>query len=125
MIAPPLTFTNHVPTMLVTIEIAPMSSGYIKTALLPLNARSPKIMAATAVIIYVSKRSAAIPASSPTLSPTKSAITPGFLGSSSGIPFSIFPTMSVPTSADFVNIPPPSLAKTEISEPPNPSAIRG
>ena len=49
-----------------------------------------------------------IPATSPTLSPTLSAITPGFLGSSSGIPASTFPTKSAPTSALFVNIPPPT-----------------
>ncbi len=54
---------------------------------------------------------APIPATSPTLSPTLSAITPGFLGSSSGIPASTLPTKSAPTSAPFVKIPPPSLAK--------------
>ena len=68
---------------------------------------------------YVSKRSAAMPASSPTLSPTLSAITAGLRGSSSGIPASILPTRSAPTSAPFVKMPPPSRAKTEISEPPN------
>ena len=47
-------------------------------------------------------QSAAIPAQSPTLSPTKSAITPAFLGSSSGRPFSTFPTKSAPTSAALV-----------------------
>ena len=76
-------------------------------------------MVAIIVTAYVSKRSAAIPAQSPTLSPTLSAITPGFLGSSSGIPASTYPTRSAPTSAPFVNIPPPSLAKIEINEPPN------
>ena len=50
-----------------------------------------------------------IPATSPTLSPTLSAITPGFLGSSSGIPASTLPTKSAPTSALLVNIPPPTL----------------
>ena len=49
-----------------------------------------------------SKMSAPIPATSPTLSPTLSAITPGFLGSSSGIPASTFPTRSAPTSAALV-----------------------
>ena len=48
---------------------------------------------------YDSKISEPIPAISPTLSPTLSAITPGFLGSSSGIPASSFPTKSAPTSA--------------------------
>src|SRR5438093_771345 len=40
-----------------------------------------------------------MPASSPTLSPTLSAITAGLRGSSSGMPASIFPTRSAPTSA--------------------------
>ena len=60
----------------------------------------------TIVTAYVSNKSAAIPAQSPTLSPTLSAITAGFLGSSSGIPASIFPTRSAPTSAPLVKIPP-------------------
>ena len=81
-------------------------------------------MTATAVTAYVSKRSAAMPAQSPTLSPTLSAITAGLRGSSSGMPASIFPTRSAPTSAAFVKIPPPSRAKTEISEPPNASPMR-
>ena len=71
------------------------------------------------------KRSAAIPAQSPTLSPTLSAITAGFLGSSSGIPASTFPTKSAPTSAPFVKMPPPSLANIEINEAPNPKETKG
>ncbi len=59
-----------------------------------------------------------MPASSPTLSPTLSAITAGLRGSSSGMPASILPTRSAPTSAPFVKMPPPRRAKTEISEPP-------
>ncbi|CAI8362518.1 MAG: Uncharacterised protein [Flavobacterium sp. SCGC AAA160-P02] len=43
-----------------------------------------------------------MPATSPTLSPTLSAIVAGFLGSSSGIPASTLPTKSAPTSAAFV-----------------------
>ena len=35
-------------------------------------------------------------------------MTPGFLGSSSGMPASTLPTKSAPTSAHFVNIPPPT-----------------
>ena len=65
-----------------------------------------------------------MPAQSPTLSPTLSAITAGLRGSSSGIPASIFPTRSAPTSAAFVKMPPPRRAKTEISEPPNASPTR-
>ena len=58
------------------------------------------------------------------MSPTLSAITAGFLGSSSGIPASTLPTKSAPTSAPLVNIPPPSLAKIEIKEAPNPRATK-
>ena len=47
-------------------------------------------------------------------------MTPGFLGSSSGIPASIFPTKSAPTSALFVNIPPPTLEKRATTEAPIP-----
>ena len=51
-------------------------------------------------------------------------MTAGFLGSSSGMPASTFPTKSAPTSAPFVKIPPPNLAKIEIKEAPNPNATR-
>ena len=78
----------------------------------------PKTIVPTIVTAYVSNKSAAIPAQSPTLSPTLSAITAGFLGSSSGIPASILPTRSAPTSAPLVNIPPPNLAKIEMSDAP-------
>ena len=54
--------------------------------------------------------SAAIPAQSPTLSPTLSALVAGFRGSSSGIPASTFPTRSAPTSAALVKMPPPTRA---------------
>ena len=53
-----------------------------------------------------------------------SAITAGFLGSSSGIPASTLPTKSAPTSAPFVKMPPPNLAKIEIKDAPKPNAIR-
>ena len=43
-----------------------------------------------------------MPATSLTLSPTLSAMTAGFLGSSSGMPDSTLPTRSAPTSAAFV-----------------------
>ena len=62
-----------------------------------------------------------MPAQSPTLSPTLSAITAGLRGSSSGMPASTLPTRSAPTSAPFVKMPPPSRAKIEISEPPKAS----
>ena len=53
-----------------------------------------------------------MPATSPTLSPTLSAMVAGLRGSSSGIPASTFPTRSAPTSAAFVNMPPPTRAKS-------------
>ncbi|KJU81904.1 hypothetical protein MBAV_005906 [Candidatus Magnetobacterium bavaricum] len=67
-----------------------------------------------------SNRSAPRPAQSPTLSPTRSAITAGFLGSSSGMPASTLPTRSAPTSAALVYIPPPSCAKSATNEAPKP-----
>src|SRR5260370_1183858 len=57
-----------------------------------------------------------MPAQSPTLSPTLSAITAGLRGSSSGMPASTLPTRSAPTSAPLVKMPPPSRAKMEMSE---------
>ncbi len=61
-----------------------------------------------------------MPAQSPTLSPTLSAMTAGLRGSSSGMPASTLPTRSAPTSAALVKMPPPRRAKTEMSEPPKP-----
>ena len=63
-----------------------------------------------------------MPAQSPTLSPTLSAIVAGLRGSSSGMPASILPTRSPPTSAPLVKMPPPRRAKIEMSEAPKPSA---
>ena len=63
-----------------------------------------------------------MPAQSPTLSPTLSAIVAGLRGSSSGMPASTLPTRSAPTSAALVKMPPPSRAKIEISDAPNDSA---
>ena len=76
---------------------------------------------------YDSNISDPIPATSPTLSPTLSAITPGFLGSSSGIPASILPTRSAPTSALFVKIPPPTLENRATIDAPmaKPSSLCG
>ena len=66
-----------------------------------------------------------MPAQSPTLSPTLSAITAGLRGSSSGMPASTLPTRSAPTSAPLVKMPPPKRAKIEISEAPKASPING
>ena len=61
-----------------------------------------------------------MPATSPTLSPTLSAMATGLRGSSSGIPASTLPTRSAPTSAALVKIPPPTRAKSAIEEAPIP-----
>lgn len=81
-------------------------------------------MALITSAVILSNKSAAYPAQSPTLSPTKSAITAGFLGSSSGIPASIFPIISAPTSAAFVYIPPPSYANIATKDAPNPNPTK-
>ena len=62
----------------------------------------PRIIVANIVATYDPNKSAPIPATSPTLSPTLSAIVAGFLTSSSGIPASTLPTRSAPTSAALV-----------------------
>ncbi len=65
-----------------------------------------------------------MPAQSPTLSPTLSAIVAGLRGSSSGMPASTLPTRSAPTSAAFVKMPPPTRRNSASSEPPNPKPTR-
>ena len=67
---------------------------------------------------YDSKMSEPIPATSPTLSPTLSAITAGLRGSSSGMPASTLPTRSAPTSALLVKIPPPTRLNSATDDPP-------
>ena len=100
--------TVNIPMMERMIPTAAMSIGAI-TALncmvlspLPMNAAAPRAEVASIDPQYDSYKSAPIPATSPTLSPTLSAIVAGFLGSSSGIPASTFPTRSAPTSAALV-----------------------
>src|SRR5215213_11995837 len=84
-------------------------------------------MAASIVTMYDSYTSDPMPAASPTLSPTLSAIVAGFLGSSSGIPASTFPTKSAPRSTALVNIPPPALMNNAIKlgPIPTPAIIKG
>ena len=65
-----------------------------------------------------------MPAQSPTLSPTLSAIVAGLRGSSSGMPASTLPTRSAPTSAALVKMPPPTRRNRASSEPPNPNPMR-
>ena len=84
------------------------------------NAEAPRAMVARMDPQYDSYKSAPMPATSPTLSPTLSAIVAGLRGSSSGMSCSTLPTMSAPTSAAFVYIPPPTLAKRAWVEAPMP-----
>ena len=62
-----------------------------------------------------------MPATSPTLSPTLSAMTAGLRGSSSGMPASTLPTRSAPTSAALVKMPPPTRANSAMLEAPMPN----
>merc|ERR1719247_2299857 len=80
------------------------------------------------------KRSEPIPATSPTLSPTLSAMVAGLYGESSSISScqdlpvwgsvrvipTTLPERSAPTSAALVKIPPPTRPKRAIEEPPRP-----
>ena len=65
-----------------------------------------------------------MPAQSPTLSPTLSAMVAGLRGSSSGMPASTLPTRSAPTSAALVKMPPPTRRNRASSEPPKPKPMR-
>ena len=65
-----------------------------------------------------------MPAQSPTLSPTLSAMVAGLRGSSSGMPASTLPTRSAPTSAALVKMPPPTRRNRASSEPPKPNPTR-
>ncbi|CAB5078924.1 unannotated protein [freshwater metagenome] len=109
------------PVMMVT-----PSTGLILVTPRPMawNADTPRMIDATSVTAKDSKRSAAIPAQSPTLSPTLSAMVAGLRGSSSGIPASTLPTRSAPTSAALVKMPPPTRRKRARSEPPKPKPMR-
>src|SRR5580698_11236825 len=69
------------------------------------RARARNEIKATPVTPYVSNPSAVGPTESPALSPVQSAITPGFLGSSSGSLKTIF-MRSEPMSAILVKMPP-------------------
>ena len=59
-----------------------------------------------------------MPATSPTLSPTLSAMVAGLRGSSSGMPASSLPTRSAPTSAALVKMPPPTRMNRAMVEAP-------
>ena len=66
-----------------------------------------------------------MPATSPTLSPTLSAMVAGLRGSSSGMPASTLPTRSAPTSAALVKMPPPTRANSAIEEAPKAKPVSG
>ena len=112
-------------------QILPASTSSAEAVKLVREVRSVVLIVAARArqpmrhVTYDSKMSAPIPATSPTLSPTLSAITPGFRGSSSGIPASTLPTRSEPTSAAFVYIPPPTRAKRATEDAPIAKPIIG
>src|SRR3990170_7186726 len=106
------------PAMTSTTGYDISASRDARRATSPAEIVAPSAIVATTAPEYDSNISAPSPATSPTLSPTLSAMTPGFLGSSSGIPASTLPTRSAPTSAVFVYIPPPTLAKSAIEDAP-------
>ncbi|MBT9148195.1 MAG: hypothetical protein DDT32_01965 [Syntrophomonadaceae bacterium] len=119
------TRTKNVPTIAEMMPAPAITKG--SKALLESKANPAAIatvVVATIAPTYDSKRSPPMPAMSPTLSPTLSAITAGFLGSSSGIPASTLPTKSEPTSAALVKIPPPTLANRAMEDAPAPNPTR-
>ena len=96
-----------------------------KSFWIPTSGIASKINAtrATPVTPYVSKPSAVGPIESPALSPVQSAITPGFLGSSSPILKTTF-IRSEPISAIFVKIPPAILRADAPSDSPIANPIK-
>ena len=101
------------PTIEATIPNARAISGNIMTPMTPAEkpkfafsaaaaSDAPRIIAPMFSAAVDSNRSAPRPAQSPTLSPTRSAMTAGLRGSSSGMPASTLPTRSAPTSAALV-----------------------
>ena len=102
--------TNKMPMMDAMMPTAESSSGksaaVVSVKFAPLGAvctaTAASVIAEMIEPTYDSNKSDPMPATSPTLSPTLSAITAGFRGSSSGIPASTLSTKSAPTSAAFV-----------------------
>ena len=126
-----LPLTQSTPITDAIIPTAVINSGKIAAVSSVKVPLTPEALTATAASVtaemidptYDSNRSEPMPATSPTLSPTLSAITAGFLGSSSGIPASTFPTRSAPTSAALVYIPPPTRPNNAIEEAPSPKLV--
>jgi hypothetical protein len=112
----------NIQTMIPTAGIIKMNKKDLKCSSLLMSSieLDPITKAAHEASANDPNKSAPIPATSPTLSPTLSAIVAGFRGLSSGSPFYILPTKSDPKSAAFVNIPPPTLAKSATVDPPSP-----
>ena len=77
-------------------KMAAVLSLKVDSSVDSLTAMAARVTAEIMEPTYDSNRSEPIPATSPTLSPTLSAITAGFLGSSSGMPASTLPTRSAP-----------------------------
>ncbi len=109
------TLTNAMPASEQSRPIEASASGRnIRSCCEPSAASTLALMVEAMAMVaicapqYDSKMSEPMPATSPTLSPTLSAITPGLRGSSSGIPASTLPTRSAPTSAALVKMPPPT-----------------
>lgn len=96
---------KNVVTKQQTIPIAVIEAG--KNIALGVSYQNTLTVEATTKVALLDSakdpnRSAPIPATSPTLSPTLSAIVPGFFGESSSKPYSTLPTKSAPTSAALV-----------------------
>ena len=130
-VSPSRARTRKIATIEASRPMAIIDSGKIKplTASAParpmaLNAVTPRMMLATSTTPKDSNRSDAMPAQSPTLSPTLSAMVAGLRGSSSGMPASTLPTRSAPTSAALVKMPPPTRRNRASSEPPKPKPTR-
>ena len=119
-----LTRALNIVNKLAGIPTAEMRIGKSSASRFVANATAPITSAAQVLSANEPNKSAPIPATSPTLSPTLSAITAGLRGSSSGIPCSTLPTRSAPTSAALVKIPPLTRPKSAMEEPPRPKPAR-
>ena len=130
-VSPGRALTRKIDTIDASRPTAIMASGKMRPlAALPppmpmaRKAVTPRMMLATSTTPNDSKRSEAMPAQSPTLSPTLSAMVAGLRLSSSGMPASTLPTRSAPTSAALVKMPPPTRRNSASSDPPKPKPTR-
>src|SRR2546423_10184069 len=88
-------------------SIRPTTCAGLNTPGLASARPEPRIMAPIFSAAVDSNRSAPRPAQSPTLSPTRSAITAGVRGGSSPVPPPPLPPPAAPAPAALVRIPPP------------------